>query len=106
LITATFTVVITALALRYPPLYAALDLSPFATLAAALLAGGGVHAINQYRRTPAEVESISVASLSSALEQLRIEVSWRDQAIDSCRKQIQDQARLIDQLQKQQEGAK
>lgn len=55
-----------------PPIYAALDLTPFAALAGTLLGGGIIHAINQARRTPAEIESISVATLSSALEQMRI----------------------------------
>lgn len=63
------------------PVYAALNLTPFATVAAALLSGGIVHAYGQYRKTPAEVESISVATLSSALEQMRQEITRKDETI-------------------------
>jgi hypothetical protein len=67
-----------------PPVYAALDLTPFATLAAAMLTGGIVHAYNQYKKTPAEVESISVASLSNALEQLRMENTRILKRLEDC----------------------
>lgn len=67
-----------------PPVYAALDLTPFATLAASALSGGLVYGITQYKRTPAEVESISVATLSNALERLRIEMTYKDRTMDEC----------------------
>lgn len=70
------------------PMYAALDLTPFATVAAALLSGGVVHAIGQYRKAPAEVESISVATLSAALEQMRQEIARKDQTIAECQNRI------------------
>lgn len=62
-------------------MYAALDLTPFAAVAAALLSGGIVQAINQGRKTPAEVESISVATLSGALQSARAELLRKDEII-------------------------
>ncbi len=69
-----------------PPVAAGLDLTPFASVIAALLGGGVVHAVSQYKKTPAEVESISVATLSNALERLRIEMRYKDDTIDDCTK--------------------
>jgi hypothetical protein len=94
--------VVVGLLLGFGPVYAALDLTPYATVAAALLGGGMVHAVAQFRKTPAEVESISVATLSAALGKMQEEIARKDKIIErldgenaACRDRIQ---RLEDRL--------
>jgi hypothetical protein len=69
--------------------YAALDLTPFTSLVTLVLGGGVAYAYATWRKTPLEVESISVATLRGTVETLTAELARRDREITELRRRVE-----------------
>lgn len=83
-------------------LLANIDASIFQSIVALLLGGGLVTAWSTFRKTPSEIESISVGSLSTALTGLQEEIHRKDKDYNAeiARKdrQITELRRQVDEL--------
>jgi hypothetical protein len=79
---------------------AAVDSSVFAAGITAVLGGGAVAAWNAYRKTPVEVESISVATLKGVIEEMRTELERKDTQIKEQNVTIGEQQGRIDKLER------
>lgn len=60
----------------------------FSAIIAALLSGGIIAAWSAYRRTPVEIEAMSVTTLRGVIEELRVELDRKDE-------QLAEQNRVI-----------
>jgi hypothetical protein len=69
-----------------------------ATLIAAILGAGGLGAIIAFRKTSAEAESVSVGTLRSVIEELRVEVERLRQENDNLRDQLAELPLLRERL--------
>lgn len=68
---------------------AALDLTPFTSLVTLILGGGLAYAYAVWRKTPVEVESLSVATLRGTVETLQSEVDRLNRENSDLRKRLE-----------------
>lgn len=79
-------------------MFAAIDPSLFTAAITFVLGGGVVGAYTAYRKTPVEVESISVATLRGVIDELRAELERKDRQIKEQDREIGAQQERIEKL--------